>query len=278
MIPFSYVIPGVLYNRYMHDTRSQQVVLITGASSGFGLAFAEQFAQLGYSVVMVASDKQRLLSAAQSIRSTASTRIYSIVQDLSTPGAAMLLYEKVAKERLSINVLVNNAGFGTSGEFIGIDYKREESEMYLNMVTLTLLTKLYLGDMKKMGNGKILNVASLAAFSPGPYMAVYYATKAYVLHFSEALGQELKDTDITVTTFCPGPTATNFAKTADVTKTGLFAKKLPTADASARVAIDGLLANRQVVYDNPKNHFIALIIRLLPRKFLLQKVAQINRR
>ena len=259
-------------------TRSSETVLITGASSGLGLSFARYFAQNGYSIVMVANDKAKLEAAKDTIPRQPGVKITTISQDLSQLHAANELYKKIQKQHIQIHILINNAGFGTSGAFINTDYTKEQDEMMLNMVTLSLLTKLFLKDMVERDKGRILNISSIASMAPGPYMAVYYATKAYVLHLSEALSEELKGTSVTVSVFCPGPTSTNFASVAGVEKSTLFSRKLPTADTAVATAIKGLFKEKRVIFDTTKNHIGATISKFIPRSVLLHFIAKINKK
>ncbi|MEO5950480.1 MAG: SDR family NAD(P)-dependent oxidoreductase [Candidatus Saccharimonadales bacterium] len=259
------------------DPVNQKTVLITGASSGLGYAFVKYFALHGYSVVMVANDKPKLEAAAESIRKLCSSTILSISLDLSQPNSARVLYDLIRKKDVCIDILINNAGFGSAGAFSEIDYTKEEDEMTLNMITLTLLTKLFLVDMLKRDSGMILNIASLAATTPGPFMAVYYATKAYVLHFSEALSEEVKNTGVTVSVFCPGPTKTNFAATAGVTKSKLFSRDLPNADMAVKTAIKGLIKSKRTIFDNSRNHAMAIMLRFISKKSALKITSRVNR-
>lgn len=259
------------------SSSAHQAVLITGASSGIGFAFAKHYSAYDYDIIMVASNTLKLAEAANKIRLLTSRNVIEVTQDLSHPDSAKELYEKIKQQKLTVDVLINNAGFGTSGEFIGTSYDDEKNEMILNMVTLTLLTKLFLKNMTERNKGKILNIASLASIAPGPYMSVYYATKAYVLRFSEAVAEEVKDSSITVSVFCPGPTQSNFAKIASVEKSHLFSRKLPTAESAVSIAIKGLNANRRIIYDTRKNQFTAFIIRFMPKSIILRAMAKINK-
>ncbi len=187
-----------------------KTVLITGASAGIGLEFARLFANDGFKLVITASNEQRLLERARQLHDDHNAEVEVIAEDLSCDGAAARLVREIEKRQLEIDVLVNNAGFGVYGMFSDTDGVKEHELLHVNIVALTELTKLLLKPMLERGAGKILNVGSTAGFVPGPGMAVYYASKAYVLSFSEALANELEGTGVSVTVLCPGPTGTNF--------------------------------------------------------------------
>lgn len=253
-----------------------ETVLVTGASSGLGFSFAKHFALNGYSVVMVARDTDKLAIAVKKITLIASGAVTSIAIDLSKIDAARDLYESLKHSGTSIDILINNAGFATAGAFSETDYDKEQQEMVLNMVSLTLLTKLFLHDMLGRNRGRVLNIASLAAITPGPYMSVYYATKAYVLHFSEALHRELYGSNVTMSVFCPGPTQTNFAEVAGVSDARLFARKLPSADSAVKTAVTGLLAGKRTIFDTHRNSLMAFLLRFIPKKSALNIIARVN--
>lgn len=179
-----------------------KTALITGATSGLGYEFVKLFAKDGYNLVIIARNKQKMEQIKQSFQSIDVT---VIAKDLSAPNAVKEVFKEVEKQGISIDVLVNNAGFGLLGNFDELDIQKQLDMIQLNVAALTELTYYVLPKMKQKNEGKILNIASTAAFQPGPLMAVYYATKAYVLSFSEALVEELSESAVTVTTLCPGP-------------------------------------------------------------------------
>src|SRR5262249_29390050 len=170
----------------------------------------------------------------------------------------------------AVDVLVNNAGYGLHGNFMGNDLKTELNMLQVNVVALTHLTKLYGREMVKRGRGKILNVASTAAFQPGPLMAVYYATKSYVLLFSEAIGNELKGTGVTVTTLCPGATETEFAKRANTQETRLFKGSVMDAATVAKRGYDAMMRGRPVVIPGMLNKLLAQSVRFAPRRMVVK--------
>src|SRR3954471_20420213 len=200
----------------------RQTALITGASAGIGLELARLFAAGGYDLVLVARSAGRLEELAGELRSRHGAAARALAKDLTHPESPEEVFRELEAAGVAVDVLVNNAGFGTFGPFAETDLDQELRELQLNVVTLTHLTKRFLPGMLARRRGGVLNVGSTAGFQPGPLMAVYYATKAYVLSFSEALAEELRNTGITVTALCPGPTRTEFASEAGVTNSRLF--------------------------------------------------------
>ncbi len=194
--------------------------LITGASSGLGEEFARQLARENYDLVLAARREDRLRAVAEQAKGLGSPRAEVISSDLGKPGAAQALYRQIGERGLEIDYLVNNAGFGTHGQFQHLPLEREIEEIDLNVSALVALTRLFLAAMVERKRGTVVNVASTAAFQPVPYMATYGATKAFVLSFSEALSVELRGTGVTVTALCPGPTRTEFQDVAEVNEAG----------------------------------------------------------
>src|SRR5271157_2820436 len=256
----------------------RKTALITGASFGIGLELARIFAREGHNLVLVARTADKLRQVASELEKAHSTRSLILAADLAEPGAAAYVLDQTTRAQIAVDTLVNNAGFGQYGLFAENDLEECLRQIQLNVTTLTHLTRLYLpemierakieGEKTQRKSGRILNVASTAAFQPGPLMAVYYATKAYVLHFSEALANELKGTGITVTCLCPGPTATEFHKRAHATGQRLL--KFGSMDART-VAEDGyraLMAGKPVVISGFKNWLMAESVRLAPRRMV----------
>jgi short-subunit dehydrogenase len=249
-------------------TAEPKTALITGASFGIGTELARIFAREGYNLVLVARSADKLRQLASELEKAHGTRSLILAVDLSEPGAAAYVLDQTTRAAIRVDVLVNNAGFGQYGMFAENDLEECLRQIQLNVTTLTHLTRLYLPEMIERQNGKILNVASTAAFQPGPLMAVYFATKAYVLHFSEALANELQDSGVTVTCLCPGATATEFHKRAHTT--GLRLLKFGSMDA-ATVAEDGyraLMAGKPVVISGFKNWLLAESLRFAPRRLV----------
>src|SRR3954468_13185859 len=194
-----------------------QTALVTGASSGIGLELAKVLARHGYDLVLVARKRDALEAVAGQIEGQYDVKAHVFAADLRRREAPEAIWDFLRNEAIPVTVLINNAGFGLGGEFADTELTRELEMIQVNIAALTHLTKLFLPAMIKAKSGRILNLASTAAFQPGPLMAVYYATKAYVLSFSEALAEELRNSGVTVTALCPGPTRTEFA---DVAQTG----------------------------------------------------------
>jgi short-subunit dehydrogenase len=243
----------------------RKTALITGASFGIGLELARIFAREGHNLVLVARSGDKLRQLASELEKAHGTRSLILATDLTEPGAPAYVLDQTTRAGIEVDVLVNNAGFGQYGMFAENDLEECLRQIQLNVTTLTHLTRLYLPVMMACKNGAILNVASTAAFQPGPLMAVYFATKAYVLHFSEALANELNGTGVTVTCLCPGPTATEFAKRANAT--GMRLLKFGSMDART-VAEDGyraLMAGKPVVISGFKNWLLAQSVRFSPR-------------
>jgi uncharacterized protein len=246
----------------------RRTALITGASFGIGLELARIFAREGHNLVLVARSADRLRQLASDLEKAHGTRSLILAIDLTEPGAAAYLLDQTTRADIQVDVLVNNAGFGQFGFFAESDLEVCLQQIQLNVTTLTHLTRLYLPGMIERRHGRILNVASTAAFQAGPLMAVYYATKAYVLLFSEAIANELHGTGVSVTCLCPGPTATEFQKRANITGSRLF--KYGSMDART-VAEDGyraLMAGKPVVISGFRNWLVAQSVRFAPRRMV----------
>jgi uncharacterized protein len=245
----------------------RRFALVTGASRGLGLEFAKLLASDGYDLALVARSQEELGEVAAGLRREHGIEALPVVLDLAGSGAADALVERVPR----CDVLINNAGFGTRGRFEQMQEQRIEQEIVLDVLTLTRLTRKYLPAMVERKDGKILNVASTAGFLPGPFMAVYYASKAYVISFSQALAEELRNSGVTVTCFCPGAIRTGFAETAGSQDTVLF-RRLPVADARtmARAGYRAMQRGTLVaVPPPPANWFVDLSARVTPRRLLL---------
>jgi short-subunit dehydrogenase len=246
----------------------RKTALITGASFGIGLELAQVFAREGYNLVLVARSADKLRHLASELEKAHNTRSLILATDLTEPGAAAYVIDQTIRADIRVDVLVNNAGFGQYGFFAENDLEECLRQIQLNVTTLTHLTRLYLPGMIERGSGRILNVASTAAFQPGPLMAVYYATKAYVLHFSEALANEVQGTGVTVTCLCPGPTATEFQERARTT--GIRLASYGSMDART-VAEDGyraLMSDKPVAISGFRNWLVAQSVRFAPRRLV----------
>ena len=196
-------------------------VLITGASGGIGYELAKLFARDHHNLVLVARSADKLAQVAHELQALGVT-VKTIALDLAAPPAPKFLFDQLQREGIAIDILINNAGFGAFGDFAQMAEAEIHGQIHLNITALTQLTRLFLPPMVARHNGRIMNVASTAGFQPGPLLAVYYATKAYVISFSEAIANELRNTGVTVTCFCPGATHTGFAARAGVEKSRLF--------------------------------------------------------
>ena len=239
------------------------VALITGASAGLGVEFARQLSARGHRLVLVARRKDRLDALAAEL---GNARV--VACDLGDPGAVAGLMADILAHVETVGLLVNNAGFGLRGRFASLDGPRQRSMIDLNCGALTQLAHAVLPDMMARKQGQILNVASTAAFQPGPGMAVYFATKAFVLSFTEALQEELRTTGITVSALCPGPTTTEFGAAAGLAPNGAIDKLSANAADVVRAGLDGLDAKRAVVIPGLLNKVGAQGHRLLPRAWL----------
>ncbi len=191
-------------------------------------------------------------------------------------GSSAEVFEQLQRDHLRIDILVNNAGFGTHGLFVESNIDEQLRMMQLNISTLTHLTRLLLPSMVAQRNGKILNVASTAAFQPGPFMSVYYASKAYVLSFSEALANELRGTGVTVTALCPGPTRTEFQVRAKIGQTKLMNGRIMDAKSVAQIGYQALMQGRSVAIPGIRNNLLALAVRWLPRALVIRAVRSVQ--
>jgi short-subunit dehydrogenase len=241
--------------------------LVTGASSGIGLELATLLAKDRYDLVLVARGHDRLQEIAQGLTGEFGVAATVLPADLTDPSAPIDIALALAERKLAVDILVNNAGFGVYGFFAQTPLEKELAMIQVNITALTHLTKLLLPGMLERRRGRILNVASTAAFQPGPLMAVYYATKAYVLSFSEALANETGGTGVTVTALCPGPTITEFQKQAGLEMTRLFKSPLVMdAPTVARAGYEGMMRGKRVVVPGATNRTLVQALRVTPRR------------
>ncbi len=256
----------------------KNTALITGASGGIGLELARVHASRGGDLVLVARNAKRLEEAKVELQIRLGVQVMTLPLDLSLPDSARQLHDWTKEQGVEIDILVNNAGFGDYGPFADADAEKLSQMIALNVMALTSLTRLFAHDMATRKQGRILNVASMAAFFPGPYMAVYYATKAYVLHLTEAVGSELSGTGVTLTALCPGPTDTGFEQAADTGGNRLFdERKLSSAAQVARCGYKAMLRGRAVAIPGAKNNLLALSARFLPRAWTVSLVRSLQR-
>ncbi|HEX8391651.1 MAG TPA: SDR family oxidoreductase [Longimicrobium sp.] len=259
--------------------------LVTGASGGIGAELAERFARDGWDVILVARSREGLQRVGEALSAKYGVRHHVIPADLTDPAAPQTLFDSVAGLGLTVDALVNNAGFGLAGTFVDVGegeptaLARELEMLQVNVVALTHLSKLFLPGMVERKRGFVMNVASTAAFQPGPLMAVYYASKAYVLSFSEALSVELDGTGVTVTALCPGATRTEFQVAAGMENSRLFrGGQVMTAGEVADAGYAAMRAGKPVVITGAANRVMAFSTRLIPRRMAARvaKMAQQN--
>ncbi|MDQ6706692.1 MAG: SDR family oxidoreductase [Acidobacteriota bacterium] len=251
-----------------------KTALITGAITGIGYELAKLFAKDGNELVLLARDAGKLEQVAEEMRRISGKPVRVIAADLARPESAADIYRQF--ENTVVDSLVNNAGFGLGGPFVETDLQTELDMMQVNMVSLVHLTKLFARDMAGRKGGRILNVASTAAFQPGPLMAVYYASKSFVLSFSEALAEELRGSGVTVTTLCPGPTATEFQRRAKLDSARLFKGKTLTVMSAAKVAAigyRGMMRGKVIVIPGVLNRMGVQSLRIAPR-FIVRRAAR----
>jgi uncharacterized protein len=248
-----------------------KTALITGASNGIGLELARVHAAKGGNLVLIARNKSKLDELKSELEKQYRVAVYTIGKDLSLPDAAQEVYVELKQQNICIDYLINNAGFGDFGMFVETDWNKELQMINLNITSLTQFTKLFLQDMVKRKSGKIMNVASTAAFQPGPTMAVYYATKAYVLSFSEAIKNEVEDKGISVTALCPGATESGFQAAAAMEESKLVkGKKLPTSKEVATYGYKSMMNGKAVAIHGLMNYLMANSVRFTPRSIVVK--------
>ncbi len=254
-----------------------ETVLITGASSGIGLELAKCFAADGSKLILVARNQDVLEKLAEELRRTNKIETVVLPADLSQPEAPKQIFDKLTAQTISVDVLVNNAGFGLHGEFLELPLDRQLEIIKVNVAALTELTGLFLPGMVHRRNGGILNVGSVAGFVPGPRLAVYYASKAFVQSFSEALAEELDGTGVSVTSLCPGPTESNFGAVARGDKARVAqSKKMPT-DVVARYGHFAFRNKKIIAVPGFQNRLLIFMTRLLPRRTVCRMVKSYNK-
>lgn len=248
----------------------RDAALITGASSGIGAELAKLCAAAGYRAILVARDVRALEGVARSLSGPARV----LPADLSDPAAPEAIFEQTRDEQ--VEILINNAGFGLRGPFADTDWATEARMIQVNITALAHLTKLFLPEMRRRGAGRILNVASTAAFAPGPLMSVYYATKAFVVSFSHAIANEMKGSGVTVTVLCPGPTITDFQRRAGIEDSKLFRGPAMSAAEVAREGFQAMMEGRAEIIAGARNRRLILGTRLAPRTLLAKLTRRLN--
>jgi short-subunit dehydrogenase len=251
----------------------KQWVLLTGASQGIGYEFAKLFAADGYNLVIVARDQTRLVQVADELGARHGVAVKVLAKDLAVPGAGREIFDELERGQIPISILVNNAGFGFQGAFAKVELQGELDLIQVNMTALVELTRLFVTPMLARGEGRILNVASIAAFQPGPFLALYYASKAFVYSFSVALAEELRGTGVTVTTLCPGLTHSQFHARAGMTRPhGLFM----AADEVARDGYRAMMKGKPILISGWMNKFGANIAKVLPTRLTTRLAGKLN--
>lgn len=247
-------------------------VLVTGATSGIGYELSRRFAQNGYNLVLVARNKAKLEQLAKELSQEFPIKAEIIPKDLAVTQASEEIFAELQSKSIHIDILVNNAGFNEYGLFSETNLHKELELIQVNLISLTCLTKLLLPGMLSKNFGKILNVGSTGSFVPGPLNAVYCATKAYVLSFSEAIDEELRGTGVTVTTLCPGATKTEFAQRAKMEDTKLFQGSMMTAKEVSEIGYHALMQGKTIAIPGCANKLTICSLRLSPRKMIRKMV------
>ena len=255
----------------------KKVALITGASTGIGKEFAKTHAERGGDLVIIARRKEKLEELKKSLEQNHGVKVKPIVKDLSLEEAPREVYEDVKNAGIEVDYLINNAGFGGRGKFYEREWNDDLTMINLNIKALTALTRFFLPDFVKRNSGKILNVSSTASYMPGPLQAVYFASKSYVTFFSNALSEELSDTNVTVTSLHPGATESEFAKVSGMDKTNLFRKAFP-AQKVAEDGYNGMLKGKLNVLSGvtASQKMMFGLIPFVPRKITMKTVRQMQ--
>jgi hypothetical protein len=257
--------------------RTGKTALVTGASAGLGAELARLFAADGHDVVLVARRRDRLDALAADFAATHGVRAVVLAEDLTDPATPERIAREVANRGIAVEFLVNNAGFGTTGAFVDLDPMRELAMVQVNVTALVHLTRLLLPPMVARGRGRVLNLGSTAGFLPGPFMAVYYASKAFVNSFTEALSYELQGTGVTATVCCPGATATEFGQVAGNDKSRLFQMGAMTATSVGAHAYREMMRGGVVSIPGWRNKVSMQSLRIAPRTMLRRLAARLNR-
>jgi hypothetical protein len=257
-------------------SQQKMTALVTGASGGIGEELARLFAADGHGLVLVARSRDKLARLAEELHEKHGVGARVLAADLARAGAPQEIFDELRGAGVAVDALVNNAGFGSYGLFAETDLRSELDLLQVNVVALTHLTKLFLPGMLARGRGYVMNVASTAAFQPGPLMAVYYASKAYVLSFSEALANECGGTGVRVSALCPGPTETGFVAAAGMGDSKLFDRAVMDARTVAVEGYRGLLAGKAVVIPGARNNLVARTVGLFPRNLVTRVVRGIQ--
>ena len=267
----------VLEKKRLTTKTMKRTALITGASSGIGLELAKIHASKGDNLILVARSKSKIDELKVELEKSYGINVYTIGKDLSLAGSANEVYSEVKQQNIIVDYLINNAGFGNFGLFAESDWSKQEQMINLNITALTHLTWLFLKDMVERKSGKIMNVASTAAFQSGPTMAVYYATKAYVLNFSEAINNEVRKSGVTVTALCPGATESGFQAAAAMEESKLVkGRKLPSSKQVAEYGYKAMMKGKTVAIHGLMNAIMANSVRFMPRSIVVKVTRMIQ--
>lgn len=257
--------------------RSGKTALVTGATSGIGLELAKIFARDGHDLILVARTASALEKIAAELGAQFGARVRTFAKDLAKAEAPAEIYDDLRRDSIGVDYLVNNAGFAVYGPFVDSDVGQDLGVLQLNMGSLVHLTRLFLPNMLARRSGKILNVASTAAFQPGPLMALYYASKAFVLSFSEALADELRGTGVTATALCPGPTETGWKRKAGAEQLRLTQKEMDPASV-AQIGYRAMMRGKPLVIAGFKNQVMMWGSKLSPRGIPIAVVRRLHQR
>jgi short-subunit dehydrogenase len=257
--------------------KTGNTALVTGASAGLGAEFAQLFAADGHDVVLVARRRENLEVLARALEAKHGVHATVIAEDLTRPEAPEAISKELRARDIAVEFLVNNAGFATTGAFAQADLVRELGMLAVNVTSLVHLTRLLLPAMVERRSGRILNVGSTAGFMPGPFMAAYYASKAFVNSFTEALAFELRGTGVTATVVCPGPTATEFASVAGADKSRLFESGAMGASEVAALAYRAMMGGQSMAIPGARNKLAMFSLRFAPRAMAVSMAASLNR-
>ena len=261
----------------MSQERTVSYVLITGTTSGLGREFARLFAQNGYNIVAVARIEVLLQQQKQELERQFGVEMVYIVKDLSAEDSAQEVYDEIKHKGINIDILINNAGFGSFGRYVDVDWQRQKGLANVNMLAVMQLSYLFGKDMDRRGEGKIVNIASIASFQAGPYMAMYYASKAFVRSFSEALHEEMKSSGVSVTAICPGPVATNFERNAHMINSAMFTRlRVYTPEVVAAKSYRAIMNNKAVYVVGWPNKLLVFLTRFCSLKFSRVLASKIN--
>jgi uncharacterized protein len=254
-----------------------ETVFITGASSGIGLQLAKLFANDGSRLVLLSPDQERLEAVAEELRRTFGVEVLVLIKDLTDPAAPQAIFDQLASQGIDVDVLVNNAGFGALGHVVDLPVDRQMNMIQVNVMAVTHLTRLFLPKMVERNRGGILNLGSTGSYQPGPNAAVYYASKAFVLSFTEALAEELSQTNLHITCMTPGPTKTAFGADSGMETTLVFRYNSMDVVTVARLGHRGFRRGKVIVAPGIVNRFMTFLVRIVPRSVARKVVMAIQR-